>query len=145
MSIFRRIWRWLVGEAKPAAPTKPITSEWPPCANPECPVAEGLAQSASWKIKTYDGTYRIAVPTALAPALEDGRSYCTVSDGGPTYNALWRGWDTDNGARRGKYSLPLSTPLKPPVRVVVRKSDGTAIAWFVADNLTVWIGRLPRN
>ena len=95
------------------------------------------SRSEQWSLsrKDYDQTWRIRWPSTFA-YLGAG-SYCTANGN----RADFRSYDTDHGARRPSYTLPLSTPLSNPVRCILYAQDGQAVAWF--DGSVNASGRLP--
>lgn len=93
----------------------------------------------SFAKKTYDSTYRIRWPSYFANFMGIGKGSYTMVNG---HKAAFRSFDTDAGAKRPSYTMPVRD-LGSPVLCVLHDSQGAAIAWFQTPDAGTRNGRLP--
>lgn len=149
MTFVRRILEALLGKIFNSKKTKPETTnpqadtevqeQLPvnPTIAPDPPVGRG--ERWDFVRKDYDGTWRIRWPSTLAREHGIGPgSWCTVNGA----RAEFRSFDTDHGARRPSYRMPMTVLVHFPARCILYTKEGKAIAWFEAPAANT-SGRLP--
>ncbi len=126
---------------KPVGPVLPVNPAVPE--NPEGTSAELFY----WGPKAHQkpANWRIRWPSHFARALGVGPGSWSVvwPAAGEARRAEFRSFDTDHGARRPSYTMPLEPVPEAPVRVVLHGSDGRALGWFGVEDLKRRQGRLP--
>lgn len=92
----------------------------------------------SFAKKTYDNTYRIRWPSYFANYVGVGKgSFCMVNG----HRAEFRSYDTDAGAKRPSYTMPVRE-LGSPVLCILHDATGP-IAWFSTPDTATRNGKLP--
>lgn len=111
--------------------------------NPEIAPDPLVGRGEMWdfSIKTWDQSFRIRWPSTLgrAPHGIGPGSWVIVND---LHRAEFRSFDTDHGAMRPSYTMPLTTPVEYPATAILYAADGTRIAWFRTEGPNR-SGRLP--
>jgi len=145
----KKFWAWLkkllgIGGSDPKPP-EPVDPPAPPAPTlPTNPAiapdpAEGRGERWDLARKDYDQTWRVRWPSTLAREHGVGPgSWCEVNGA----RAQFRSFDTDSGAKRPSYTMPLATPITFPATAILYKPDGTALAYFIAPGPNT-NGRLP--
>lgn len=133
-----RIAEWRVHLEEPTQPTLPEN----PATPPDIPGSNSEKWYFGPKLHQPVPTYRVRWPTTLAKQTGNG-SYTVAWWQGASVKAVWRAFDTDNGARRPSYNLAADPRPVAPVTFVLHSPDGTALAWFRVESLARQQGRLP--